>query len=109
MHTVYLLRAKKTKSGKNYTPRIIIKFTRRSVRNEIFASKSNLVGSGRSITESLTKTRLLLLKKAQQKFGLKNTWTMKGNVYVAIKGIKKTIRTYDDLAEDQHTGNQPVY
>ena len=37
-------------------------------------------------------------------------------MYVAIKGIKKTIRTYDDiddlaedLAEDQHTGNQPVY
>ena len=108
--------SKKTKSGKNYTPPIIIKFTRRSVRNEIFASKSNLVGSGISITESLTKRRLLLLKKAQQKFGLKNTGTMKGNVYVAIKGIKKTIRTYDDiddlaedLAEDQHTGNQPVY
>ena len=74
-------KSKKTKSRKNYTPPIIIKFTRRSVRNEIFALKSNLVGSGIAITESLTK-----------KFVLKNTWTVKGNVCVAIKDMKKIIR-----------------
>ena len=34
------------------------------------------------ITESLTKRRMQLLKEAQQEFGVKNTWTVKGSVYL---------------------------
>ena len=68
----------------NNTP-IIIKFVRRSVRNAIYGMKKKLKAKKNdderlSITESLTRRRLQLLRSAKQTFGLGSAWTLNGNV-----------------------------
>ena len=82
------------KNNKESPPKktIIIKFVRRSIRNDVFFSKRKLAGTGMMITESLTKRRMQLLKEAQQEFGVENTWTVKGNVNVSIKKKKHLIK-----------------
>ena len=58
-------------SRKGRPPPIIIKFVRRSVRNLVFYNKKKLKKSQEklSITESLTKRRLLLVMEAKKAFG----------------------------------------
>jgi len=76
---------------------VIIKFIQRSIRNEVYAKKSSLVKTGITITESLTKRRLDLLKYAQAKLGFRNCWTSKGNIYCSIDGIKHSINNFHDI------------
>jgi len=64
------------------------KFIQRSLRNEIFNKISSLAKTGISITESLTKRRLWLLKLAQNKFGFKSCWALKGKIYCAVNKKK---------------------
>lgn len=90
-------------SKKNKNP-IIIKFVRRSVRNLVYASKSNLKslrsdGPQLSITEALTKRRLRLVAEARKIFGFKNVWTMKGSVYCVHKNTKYQIRDLNDISK----------
>ena len=55
----------------NNVPRpIIVKFTRHNVRNRIFKTKKKLKGKTVSITESLTKTKVVELKKAREMYVL---------------------------------------
>ena len=65
--------------GKNL---VIIKFVRRTVRNEVFNRKSKLKSadsnSRLAITEPLTKRRLKLVEEARRAFEFRNVWTMKG-------------------------------
>lgn len=60
---------------------IIIRFVRRSVRHAVYVNKAFLKGTFLSITESLTKRRLELLKSAQLAIGFKNVWTWNGIIY----------------------------
>ena len=68
----------------------MIKFVRRTVRNEVFNIKSKLKSldsnSRLAITESLTKRRLDLVDEARRVFDFKNVWTMKGFVYCRFQG-----------------------
>ena len=88
-------------SKKSKNP-IIIKFVRRTVRNFVFANKSQLKGkkdlnSKLSITESLTKRRFRLLAKAQEAFGFRNVWTLKGNIYCHFEGKRHYIDDFGDV------------
>ena len=70
---------------------IIIKFARRTVRNLVFAIKSQLKAAKNSdpklsLTESLTKQQFQLLAKSQEAFGFLNIWTLKGNIYCYFEG-----------------------
>jgi len=64
---------------------------------KFFFSKSKLANTGMVIARSLTKRRLVILKEAQNKFGIKNTWTTKGNIYASIDGEKHLIKIFDDI------------
>ena len=74
-------------SRKGCPPPIIIKFVRRSVRNLVFYNKKKLKKSQEklSITESLTKRRLLLVMEVKKAFGFNNVWTNNGIVYCFYK------------------------
>lgn len=85
----------KTKS-KNGCP-IIIKFANRWLRNQIFWKKKTLAKTGLSITESLTRKRLTLLKMAQEKFGFHNVWTNNGTINAIHGDTKKVIINETDL------------
>ena len=73
--------AKKNLPKKNLN---IIILAKRSSKNDVFFCKRKLVGTGIVITESL-KRSMELLKEAQQEFGVENTWSVKGKVFVSIK------------------------
>ncbi|XP_077976455.1 uncharacterized protein LOC144432176 [Styela clava] len=60
---------------------IIIIFVRRSTNNMIYSMKRGLKKTGLSITESSTKRRVELLTEARRVLGLKNVWTMNGDIY----------------------------
>lgn len=61
---------------------IIVKFVSYRTRAAFFQRKRNMKGSGVTIREDLTATRLKLLNDAIAKHTLKNVWTMDGNIVV---------------------------
>ncbi|XP_077969303.1 uncharacterized protein LOC144423017 [Styela clava] len=76
---------------------IIFKFVRRSTKNMIYSMKRRLKKTGLSITESLTKRRVELLTEATRVLGLKNVWTMNGDIYGFHNDKKIIIRTTSDI------------
>ena len=91
-------RTRSQTSNATQSPRPII-FRLHSYRNrhEIFTKKKKLKGSGITITENLTRTRLKLYKDASEKFGRGNVWTLEGRITVKIGNIKHMVTTNDDL------------
>ena len=81
---------------------IIIKFVRRTVRNEVFNNKSKLKSLDSNlrlaVTESLTKKRLKLVEEARRVFEFKNVWTMKGLVYCRFQGRRHYIDDFSDIS-----------
>ena len=76
---------------------IIIKFLRRSDRNNIFRKKKMLAGSGLALTESLTKMRLALFTETQSFIGKDKVWTFNGTVYCEINSKREAIHSQLDL------------
>ena len=88
---------------------IIIKFVRRSIRNQIFARKSNLKADENnteklSITEALTKRRLRLVEEAKRVFGFENVWTFKGRVYCKFQGRRNALKDFIDIQKIRFPG-----
>ena len=89
-----------SQKGKNL---IIIKFVRRSVRNQVFYSKSLLKATKESdptlaITESLTRRRSKLLEQSKKVFGIQNAWTQKGNIFCIFEGKRQRIDYFANIA-----------
>ena len=82
--------------SKKGTP-IIIKFLRKTQRNEVYRKKRLLKGTKMIITESLTKRRLQLLEKARTAFNNCPVWSWKGEVYVFHNNKKKLIDDFSDI------------
>lgn len=71
------------KEGKG--PRaVIVKFCSYRDRQLVFLRKKQLKGTSFVITEDLTVQRLLLKRKAIEKFGSRNVWTTDGRVTIKI-------------------------
>ena len=88
---------------------IIIKFVRRSIRNQIFARKSNLKADENnteklSITEAPTKRRLRLVEEAKRVFGFQNVWTFKGRVYCKFQGRRNALNDFIDIQKIRFPG-----
>lgn len=75
---------------------IIIRFCRRSVRDEIYRAKSKLRGTSIVIREDLTKERMCIIKNLVSKTSYKDVFTSNGNVFVKIAGNIEKIRTLSD-------------
>ena len=86
-------------SRKGRPPPIVIKFVRRSVQNLVFYNKKKLKKSQEklSITESLTKRRLLLVMEAKKAFGFNNVWTNNGIVYCFYKEKRQILKECGDI------------
>ena len=76
---------------------MIVKFLRRTQRNEIYAKKRALKGKEMVITESLTRRRLQLLEAAREAFGWKSVWSMMGDIYVFTGEKKRQIKNFNDI------------
>ena len=83
---------RRDKTKKKVRP-IIIKFSRYNIRAQVFGNKKKLKGSGKSITESLTKKRVGQLEEARSKYGFQNVWSYDGKI---LFKINNDIKTYYD-------------
>ena len=89
-----------SRKGKNP---ITIKIVRRSVRNQVFNSKSLLKATKESdpklaITESLTRCKSKLLEQSKNVFGFQNVWTQKGNIFCSCSGKRHKIDDFANIA-----------
>ena len=58
----------------------MVKFARYNTRRKVFKNIKRLKNTGISITGSLTKHRMELLKKAKTEFGFNNVWAVDGRI-----------------------------
>ena len=84
-------------TARNGNTLIIIKFLRRSTRNQVFKRKGLFSRTGLAVTESLTKRRLSLLNEAKSLLGDKNVWTYKGTVLTNINSKREKIVSQEAL------------
>ncbi|KAI5696809.1 hypothetical protein M8J76_012486 [Diaphorina citri] len=71
------------RTGENTRPRpVIVKLHSYLDKREIFTNKRKLKDSRILITESLTKTRIALLKRAREHFGPASVWTNDGKIII---------------------------
>ena len=78
------------------SPVVIIRFKYRANRNDVFKNKKDLKGSPVKITEHLIPERLALLKRVQNYIPVRNTWTLKGNVFAIVNGHKRQIKNNEE-------------
>ncbi|CAG4986434.1 unnamed protein product [Colias eurytheme] len=86
-------------SSKKDKPRpIVIKFKDIVKRNTIWYSKTELKGSGFTLSEFLTKERHNIFVAARARFGITNCWTKDGSIVVQLDdGSKRKITLMADL------------
>ena len=84
-------------TARNGNTPIIIKFLRRSTRNQVFKRKRLFSRTGLAVTESLTKRRLSLLNEAKSLLGDKNVWTYKGTAFTNINSKHEKIVSQEAL------------
>ena len=70
---------------------IIVKFCSYRKRQEVFARKKLLKGSGLVLMENLTQTRFNLFRKVKEVVGLKNCWTSDGRIYAVRQQDQKVV------------------
>ncbi|KAI5751310.1 hypothetical protein M8J77_006260 [Diaphorina citri] len=61
---------------------IIVKFLSYQDRREVYLNKKKLKGQPEMISESLTKTRLSLLRRAREHFTIPRVWTSDGKIVI---------------------------
>ena len=84
--------------SKKGTP-VIVKFIRRTQKNEVYRKKRLLKGTKMIITEFLTKRRLQLLEKARLEFKQCPVWSWKGEIFVFHNNKKKVIDDFIDITK----------
>ena len=78
---------------------VIVKFIRRTQKNEVYRKKRLLKGTKMIITESLTKRRLQLLEKACLEFKQCPVRSWKGEIFVFHNNKKKVIDDFIDITK----------
>ena len=86
----------KRKPDNNVPRPINVNFTKYSVCNRIFKTKKKLKGKTVSITESLTKRRVVELKKAREMHGFKNVWSQDGKILFSDVNDKNKVKVFYD-------------
>ncbi|CAG4936691.1 unnamed protein product [Colias eurytheme] len=82
----------------NNKPRpVLIKFKALEVRNRIWFSKTNLKGSGITLSEFLTKPRHDTFMAARQRFGISNCWTRDGIIFITSHGRRYKVSSQEEL------------
>lgn len=76
---------------------IIVKFTSYMSRHKIYSKKKYLKGTKYLITESLTQTRLNILRMAQEHFGKTKVWSIDGRIVVYYNEKKSYFTNEDNL------------
>lgn len=77
---------------------ILLKFKDKNMRDKVWASKTNLKGSGLTLSEFLTQPRHRTFMAARQRFGITKCWTRNGTIIIQGEdGLKHHITTLAEL------------
>ena len=81
----------------NNVPRpTIVKLTRYNVHKRIFKTKKKLKGKAVSITEILTKRRVVEFKKAREMYYFKNVWSQDGKILSLDVNERNKVKVFYD-------------
>ena len=81
----------------NNVPRpIIFNLARHNICNRIFKTKKKLKGRNLSTTESLTKKRVLELKRARKIYGFRKVWSHDGKILFLDVNDKNKAKVFYD-------------
>ena len=84
---------------------VIIKFTNRWARHQVYYARKKLKSTGMSISDHLTAENIELLNLAKNSVGHQNAWSDQGRIYAVIHGRKCLIRSVNDLPFFRQTGS----
>ena len=88
------------KLEKKYTrsrPRpTLIKFAKYNIANAIFRNKKILKGKTISITENLTKKRIIEMKITRETYSFKNVWSQDGKILYTDANDRNKIKVFYD-------------
>ena len=78
---------------------VLVRFSNRRARNDVFFNKRDLKGNGDriTITEHLTNYRFTLLNKAIDIVGKRNAWSKKCQIYVKIRNVIYNVWSVDEV------------
>ena len=85
---------------------LIIKFVSYRNRDAVWKNKKNLKGTRLLITESLTKKRQNLLRRAKEMFGVRNCWTSDGRIVIFNGRQKHVVTTENELVYLRRTNTE---
>lgn len=85
-------------AGKDRPRPVLFKLRDVGLRDKIWSTKTNLKGSGITLSEFLTKTRHNVFLAARQRFGVSKCWTRQGHVFVlGSDGTRHRVSNLGDL------------
>lgn len=85
-------------SKSNKTRPVLVRFTSVKFRNDVWKSKTNLKGSGLTISEFLTKPRQETFIAARKYFGVGQCWSADGNIIIQLPDkSRKKITSMSEL------------
>lgn len=86
------------RSADNKTRPILVKFADVTVRDKVWFSKTNLKGSGVTLSEFLTRERHAAFMEARERHSISKCWTRDGFVFVLTPdGVRHQITTLAEL------------
>ncbi|CAG9583381.1 unnamed protein product [Danaus chrysippus] len=88
-------------SKSEWAPRpIVVRFNDLKVKSLIWSNKKKLKSSPVVLSEFLTKVCQSLFTKARKRFGITNTWTLNGNIYIKLpNNERRRVTTQEDFDE----------
>ena len=78
-------------------PIVIVRFTNRHVRHDIYDNKDFLKNHGVLVTEHLTSENVKLLNEAQRLVGRDNAWSYEGKLFAISNNKTFLLKSADDL------------
>lgn len=78
---------------------IVVKLDQYNLKYRILKNSGYLKGSKMGISEDLIKSKLNLLKKAQEAFDRKSVYTRYGNIYIKRENITRKIRNTNEIQQ----------
>ena len=79
-----------------HDPLLLAKFARYKVCNRIFKTIKKLKGKNVSITASLTKRRVIELKKAREIYDFRNVWSHDSKILVLDVNDRNKVKVFYD-------------
>lgn len=89
-----------TKGSSTDRPRpLLVRFSDREARSNVWRAKKELKGSNISVAEFLTPIRKRILTEGRRIFGMNSCWSQDGNIYIKFNSNKHRLLSENHLSQ----------